>query len=152
VDVQTTGINPDQRRIIELGVCLFEYDRQNGRTAAPGSSERRSCSADRFLYAPYWPLPSGTIIGQVAFRYISWNVLFSAMSLALGALSSALPVAVLGTGAAVAVCFSPEEYRIGADLTQSPETRDGLRQSLLKYCQRDTLALARVHQWLTQER
>jgi hypothetical protein len=35
--------------------------------------------------------------------------LFSALSLALGALSSALPVAALGTGAAVAVCFSPEE-------------------------------------------
>jgi hypothetical protein len=31
------------------------------------------------------------------------------------------------------------------------EGRDGLRQSLLKYCQRDTLALARVHQWLIQE-
>jgi predicted RecB family nuclease len=41
-------------------------------------------------------------------------------------------------------------YRIVADLTQSPETRDGLQQSLLKYCQRDTLALARVHQWLIQ--
>jgi predicted RecB family nuclease len=43
-------------------------------------------------------------------------------------------------------------YRIVADLPQSPETRDGLRQSLLKYCHRDTLALARVHQWLIQER
>jgi predicted RecB family nuclease len=43
-------------------------------------------------------------------------------------------------------------YRIVAHLTQSPETRDGLRQSLLKYCQRDTLALARVHQWLIEER
>jgi DNA polymerase-3 subunit epsilon len=31
VDVETTGTNPDQDRIIELGVCLFEYDRQNGR-------------------------------------------------------------------------------------------------------------------------
>jgi DNA polymerase-3 subunit epsilon len=31
VDVETTGINPDSDRIIELGVCLFEYDRQNGR-------------------------------------------------------------------------------------------------------------------------
>jgi phospholipase D len=36
-------------------------------------------------------------------------VLFSALSLALGALSSAIPVSSLGTGAAVAVCFSPEE-------------------------------------------
>ena len=36
-------------------------------------------------------------------------MLFSALSLALGALSSALPVAALATGAAVAVCFSPEE-------------------------------------------
>jgi phosphatidylserine/phosphatidylglycerophosphate/cardiolipin synthase-like enzyme len=36
-------------------------------------------------------------------------VLFSALSLALGALSSALPLAALATGAAVAVCFSPEE-------------------------------------------
>jgi phosphatidylserine/phosphatidylglycerophosphate/cardiolipin synthase-like enzyme len=33
----------------------------------------------------------------------------SALSLALGALSSALPVAALRTGVAVAVCFSPEE-------------------------------------------
>jgi DNA polymerase-3 subunit epsilon len=31
VDVETTGINPDRDRIIELGICLFEYDRQNGR-------------------------------------------------------------------------------------------------------------------------
>jgi DNA polymerase-3 subunit epsilon len=31
VDVETTGTNPDQDRIIELGICLFEYDRLNGR-------------------------------------------------------------------------------------------------------------------------
>ena len=36
-------------------------------------------------------------------------MLVSALSVALGALSSALPVASLATGAAVAVCFSPEE-------------------------------------------
>jgi len=36
-------------------------------------------------------------------------VLFSALSLALGALSFSVPVSSLGTGAAVAVCFSPEE-------------------------------------------
>jgi phosphatidylserine/phosphatidylglycerophosphate/cardiolipin synthase-like enzyme len=36
-------------------------------------------------------------------------VFFSALSLALGAPSSTLPVSSLGTGAAVAVCFSPEE-------------------------------------------
>jgi predicted RecB family nuclease len=42
-------------------------------------------------------------------------------------------------------------YRIVTDPTQSAETRDGLRQCLLKYCHRDTLALARVHQWLIQE-
>jgi DNA polymerase III subunit epsilon len=31
VDVETTGTNPDRDRIIELGICLFEYDRQGGR-------------------------------------------------------------------------------------------------------------------------
>jgi DNA polymerase III subunit epsilon len=31
VDVETTGINPDRDKIIELGVRLFEYDRVNGR-------------------------------------------------------------------------------------------------------------------------
>ena len=31
VDVETTGINPDRDKIIEVGICLFEYDRQNGR-------------------------------------------------------------------------------------------------------------------------
>jgi DNA polymerase III subunit epsilon len=31
VDVGTTGTNPDRDRIIELGICLIEYDRQNGR-------------------------------------------------------------------------------------------------------------------------
>jgi predicted RecB family nuclease len=41
-------------------------------------------------------------------------------------------------------------YRIVADPTLCPEARDGLRQSLLEYCQRDTLALARVHDWLIQ--
>jgi hypothetical protein len=31
VDVETTGTNPDFDKIIELGICLFEYDRQSGR-------------------------------------------------------------------------------------------------------------------------
>ena len=31
VDVETTGTNPDCDKIIELGICLFEYDRENGR-------------------------------------------------------------------------------------------------------------------------
>jgi DNA polymerase III subunit epsilon len=31
VDVETTGTNSDRDKIIELGICLFEYDRQNGR-------------------------------------------------------------------------------------------------------------------------
>jgi DNA polymerase-3 subunit epsilon len=30
VDVETTGINPDRDKIIELGICLFEYNRQSG--------------------------------------------------------------------------------------------------------------------------
>jgi len=42
-------------------------------------------------------------------------------------------------------------YRIVADPTLDPEARDALRASLLMYCQRDTLALTRVHQWLMQE-
>jgi hypothetical protein len=39
-------------------------------------------------------------------------------------------------------------YRIVADPTLAPEGRDELRESLLKYCARDTLALAYVHRWL----
>ena len=31
VDVETTGMSPDRDKIIELGICLFEYDRHNGR-------------------------------------------------------------------------------------------------------------------------
>src|ERR1700757_3204462 len=31
VDVETTGTNPDNDKIIELGICLFEYERQSGR-------------------------------------------------------------------------------------------------------------------------
>jgi DNA polymerase-3 subunit epsilon len=31
VDVETSGTNPDRDKIIELGLCLFEYDRQSGR-------------------------------------------------------------------------------------------------------------------------
>jgi DNA polymerase-3 subunit epsilon len=31
VDVETTGTNPDRDKIIELGICLFEYERQSGR-------------------------------------------------------------------------------------------------------------------------
>src|SRR5246500_795100 len=31
VDVETTGTNPDRDKITELGICLFEYDRQSGR-------------------------------------------------------------------------------------------------------------------------
>jgi hypothetical protein len=42
-------------------------------------------------------------------------------------------------------------YRIGADRALSDGAHQGLRRSLLRYCERDTLALARVHQWLIQE-
>src|SRR5260370_9229948 len=31
VDVETTGTTPDRDRIIELGICLFEYCRHDGR-------------------------------------------------------------------------------------------------------------------------
>jgi DNA polymerase-3 subunit epsilon len=31
VEVETTGTNPDRDKIIEFGICLFEYDRQSGR-------------------------------------------------------------------------------------------------------------------------
>src|ERR1700751_3093631 len=31
VDVETPGITPDRDKIVELGICLFEYDRQSGR-------------------------------------------------------------------------------------------------------------------------
>jgi len=31
VDVETTGTNPDSDKIIEFGICLFEYDREIGR-------------------------------------------------------------------------------------------------------------------------
>jgi hypothetical protein len=37
------------------------------------------------------------------------TVWFSALSLAFGALSAAVPVSSLGTGVAIAVCFEPEE-------------------------------------------
>jgi DNA polymerase-3 subunit epsilon len=40
VDVETTGTNPDRDKIVELGICLFEYDRQSGRIyKVLGSSE-----------------------------------------------------------------------------------------------------------------
>ena len=42
-------------------------------------------------------------------------------------------------------------YRIVADPLLAPEARDELRQCLLKYCHRDTIALAQVHQWLIQD-
>jgi hypothetical protein len=31
VDVETTATIPGRDKIIELGICLFEYDRQSGR-------------------------------------------------------------------------------------------------------------------------
>jgi DNA polymerase-3 subunit epsilon len=31
LDVETTGTNPDHDKIIELGICLFEYNRETGR-------------------------------------------------------------------------------------------------------------------------
>jgi DNA polymerase III subunit epsilon len=30
VDVETTGMNPDRDKIIEFGICLFEYNRRSG--------------------------------------------------------------------------------------------------------------------------
>jgi hypothetical protein len=42
-------------------------------------------------------------------------------------------------------------YRIVTESTLLPATRDQLRESLLKYCARDTLALAQIHQWLIRE-
>jgi hypothetical protein len=39
-------------------------------------------------------------------------------------------------------------YQIAADTRLTPEARTELRQALLKYCARDTLALVRVHRWL----
>jgi hypothetical protein len=54
----------------------------------------------------------------------------------------------IGDGGEASAAF----YRIVADPTLAPKARGLLRQSLLKYCERDTLALARVHEWLIQER
>ena len=42
-------------------------------------------------------------------------------------------------------------YRIIADLTLSAGDRERLPHSLRKYCEQDTLSLARVHHWLIQE-
>jgi hypothetical protein len=42
-------------------------------------------------------------------------------------------------------------YGIVANSSLSPEDRDTLRESLLKYCARDTLALAQIHQWLIRK-
>jgi hypothetical protein len=54
----------------------------------------------------------------------------------------------IGDGGEASASF----YRIVADPTLLPAVHDGLRESLLKYCARDTLALARVHQWLIRQR
>jgi DNA polymerase-3 subunit epsilon len=51
VDVETTGINPDRDKIIELGICLFEYDRQNGRIY-------RVLGSWEWLEDPRFPIPS----------------------------------------------------------------------------------------------
>src|SRR5215471_3853987 len=52
VDVETTGTNPESDRIIELGICLFEYDRQSGRIyKVLGSSE--------WFEDPELPIPPG---------------------------------------------------------------------------------------------
>jgi DNA polymerase-3 subunit epsilon len=47
VDVETTGTNPDRDKIIELAICLFEYDRQNGGSTkcwVPGTVRRPGVS------------------------------------------------------------------------------------------------------------
>jgi len=42
-------------------------------------------------------------------------------------------------------------YRFATDPTLSAAGRLTFRESLLTYCARDTLALARIHQWLMEE-
>ena len=54
----------------------------------------------------------------------------------------------IADGGAASAAF----YRIVADPTLSPEACDELRDSLLRYCARDTLALAYVHHWLIKGR
>ncbi|HEY6261264.1 MAG TPA: hypothetical protein VIW47_06710 [Nitrospiraceae bacterium] len=53
----------------------------------------------------------------------------------------------IGNGGEASASF----YRIVADSTLLPVVREGLRKALLEYCARDTLALARVHEWLIRQ-
>jgi DNA polymerase III epsilon subunit-like protein len=58
VDVETTGTNPDRDKIIEFGICLFEYDRQNGRSpvdqlAAYKSAPRPIGLAAQIIFATF---------------------------------------------------------------------------------------------------
>jgi DNA polymerase-3 subunit epsilon len=50
VDVETTGTNPYCDKIIELGICLFEYDRQTGRIY-------RDLGSWEWLEDPEFPIP-----------------------------------------------------------------------------------------------
>src|ERR1700760_1169274 len=50
VDVETTGTNPDSDKIIELGICLFEYDRQSGRIY-------KVLGLWEWFEDPDWPVP-----------------------------------------------------------------------------------------------
>jgi hypothetical protein len=67
VDVETTGTNPDSDKIIELGICLFEYDRQSGRIyKVLGSWEwfedpGLSIPPEITLPTRWWPVTASTI-------------------------------------------------------------------------------------------
>jgi phosphatidylserine/phosphatidylglycerophosphate/cardiolipin synthase-like enzyme len=81
-----------------------------------------------------------------AIRGITLNALVAALSLALSALSSALPVTALGTGAAIAACFEPEEdcTALAVDAIDRAETQFLVNAYALTTSSRTVLGLIRA--------
>jgi hypothetical protein len=108
VDVETTGTNPDRDKIIEFGICLFEYHRETGRIyKVLGSWE--------WLEDPGFPIPPNitTVTGITDQMVAGHRIDDGAVNDLVTGLSSSSPTMLISTAASWRNGFPPSPRNIG---------------------------------------